>query len=405
MKRYDLITPEGTRDLLFEDCIARRDVEKTFRGIFTGLGYSEVVTPGIEFYDVFNKSSRFLSQECLYKLVDSKGRLIALRPDSTIPIARMVATRLKEAVLPLRLFYNQSVYSNNPLLSGRSDEIVQAGIELIGSSSKRADLEVLCTAIQVLSAYDEDKFRLEIGDIGFFKELVLKLDVDENISEEIRHLIEVKNYPALNDLLDSIGDNKITNALKQLPRLFGGEEVFEKASILFSDENIDKILCDLKELYKKLATLGYDGKITVDLGIVNRTDYYSGVVFRGYLYGYGEAVLSGGRYNKLISEFGLDIPATGFAVNVDAVATMLRRNGKMEKPKIAEVIIFGETGHEMTAIIHAQSLIKQGITVENSVFDSYEEVKAYAIKKGIPTLCVIGKSITTINLQGGAENE
>lgn len=405
MKRYDLITPEGTKDLLFEDCLARRDVEKKFRSIFTGFGYSEVVTPGIEFYDVFNKNSRNFSQESLYKLVDSKGRLITIRPDSTIPIARMVATRLKDTAFPLRLFYNQSIFSINPCLTGRSDEIVQAGIELIGSDSNRADLEVLTIAIQTLSAYDSDKFRLEIGDIGFFKELVLQLNVDESISEEIRRLIEVKNYPALNDLLDTIGDNKITHALKQLPRLFGGEEVFEKAATLFSDEKIEKILSNLKNIYKNLESLGYNGKITVDLGTVNRTDYYTGVVFRGYLYGYGEEVLSGGRYDNLISEFGLDIPATGFAINVDAVATMLRRNANVPKQNIPDLIVFGEIGHEMKALMTAQALVKQGEIVENSVFNNIDNVKEYAKNKGIKQICVVGDDVKTINIQGGVENE
>lgn len=405
MKRYDLLTPEGTKDLLFEDCIARRDVEKTFNKIFKGFGYSEVVTPGIEFYDVFNKNSRYFPQENLYKLVDAKGRLIAIRPDSTIPIARMVATRLKEANFPLRLFYNQSIFSINPSLTGRSDEIVQAGIELIGSDSKRADLEVLSIAIQALSSYDDNKFRLEIGDIGFFKELVSQLNVEVIVSEEIRRLIEVKNYPALNDLLDSIGDNKITKALKQLPRLFGGVEVFEKAATLFSDEKIELILSNLKDVYNNLESLGFNGKITVDLGIVNRTDYYTGVVFRGYLYGYGEAVLSGGRYDKLISEFGLDVPATGFGVNVDAVATMLRRNGKMPKPSIADVIVFGEKGFEMKAMMASQSLVKQGKVVENAVFETTQEVSDYAIKKGIKEICIVGNETKTICLNGGAENE
>lgn len=405
MKRYDLITPEGTKDLLFEDCLARREVEKTFAAIYKGYGYSEVVTPGIEFYDVFNKGSRYFQQESIYKLVDSKGRLIAMRPDSTIPIARMVSTRLKSATLPLRLFYNQSIFSINPSLTGRSDEIVQAGIELIGSDSKKADLEVLSLAIETLSAFDKDDFRLEIGDIGFFKELVSQLEIDESVCEEIRRLIEVKNYPALNDLIDSIGDNKITRALKQLPRLFGGVEVFEKASTLFSDEKIDLILSNLKDIYNSLESVGYNGKITVDLGIVNRTDYYSGVVFRGYLYGYGEAVVSGGRYDKLISEFGLDIPATGFGVNVDAVSTMLRRNNKMPSPKVADFIIFGEKGFEIIAIKTSQDYVKRGFVVENSMFDNIEDTKKYALDKGINSICIVSKDINTIELKGGAKDE
>ena len=118
MKNYYLITPEGTQDLLFDECIIRRSVENTIHSIFRKSGYSELITPGLEFFDVFNLNSRHFPQESLYKLVDSKGRLIVLRPDSTTPMARVVATRLKDAPLPLRLYYNQCVYNISPLLTG-----------------------------------------------------------------------------------------------------------------------------------------------------------------------------------------------------------------------------------------------------------------------------------------------
>ncbi len=391
MKRFNLITPEGTRDFLFDDCLIRQSVEDKIHTIFKSRGYSEVVTPALEFFDVFNLKSNSLPQETMYKLVDSKGRLLVVRPDSTMPIARVVATRLREASLPLRLFYNQNVYSTNRSLTGRSDEIVQTGIELIGSHSKRADLEVLSTAIEVLSSCDKDKFRLEIGDIGFFKELVNQLPVNEGVRENIRLLIEAKNYPALNDVLDSIGDNKITYALKQLPRLFGGEEVFEKASQLFCDDKIDSILSNLKLIYKDLEKLGYNGKITVDLGIVNRIDYYTGVVMKGYLQGYGEAVLSGGRYDNLISEFGYDVPATGFAVSVDAVSALLRRSGNHMSANTPDTIVFGEAGYEMEALIYAHELKNQGKIVENAVFETIEEVKIYAKVNGISEIVIVNQ--------------
>ena len=397
MKRYDLITPEGTKDLLFEDCAVRRSLEEKLSAIFKSKGYCEVVTPGLEFFDVFNLNSRYFPQESMYKLVDNKGRLLVVRPDSTMPIARVVATRLREAELPLRLYYRQNVYRNKPVMRGRSDEIHQMGIELIGSDSKRADLEVLTSAIEVLASLESDNFRFEIGDIGFFRELVNKLDTDIVTKEEIRSLIEVKNYPALNDLLDSIGDNEITNALKQLPRLFGGEEVFDKAAKLYNDEKINKIISDLREIYNSLAEMGYNGKITVDLGIVNKMDYYTGVVMKGYLQGYGDAVLSGGRYNKLLAEFGYDVPATGFAVNVDAVAKVMKQLHTYSTP-VADVIVYGEDGFVMEAIKYANKLRNDGMSVENSIFDTYEETKAYAVKKKIGKAVCVGKTVTEENI-------
>lgn len=378
MKRYDLITPEGTRDLLLNDCTIRKNIENYLRGLFESAGYSELNTPCLEFYDVFNKETVYFPQETMYKLSDRKGRLMVLRPDCTVPIARVVATRLREAKLPIRLFYNQSVYTPSRTNAGKSDEIFQSGIELIGSASKKADLEVLTLAAEVLSHCDSDKFRLEIGDSGFFKVLIGKLTDDPEIKEKIRVLIEAKNYPALNDFLDTFGSNLVISTLKQLPSLFGGEEVFDKVAKYYHDAETDKILSDLKWIYTELSKLGYEGKITVDLGIVNRADYYTGVIMKGYLQGYGDEVLSGGRYDKLISEFGYDVHATGFAVNVDAVAEILKRYNPVAENSSPDVLVFSEEDDAMDALIYVEKLRKEGKKVEFSLFDTYEETMDYA---------------------------
>ncbi len=378
MKRYDLITPEGTRDLLLNDCTIRKNIENYLRGLFESAGYSELNTPCLEFYDVFNKETVYFPQETMYKLSDRKGRLMVLRPDCTVPIARVVATRLREAKLPIRLFYNQSVYTPSRTNAGKSDEIFQSGIELIGSASRKADLEVLTLAAEVLSHCDSDKFRLEIGDSGFFKVLIGKLTDDPEIKEKIRALIEAKNYPALNDFLDTFGSNSVISTLKQLPSLFGGEEVFDKVAKYYHDAETDKILSDLKWIYTELSKLGYEGKITVDLGIVNRADYYTGVIMKGYLQGYGDEVLSGGRYDKLISEFGYDVHATGFAVNVDAVAEILKRYNPVAENSSPDVLVFSEEEDAMDALIYVEKLRKEGKKVEFSLFDTYEETMDYA---------------------------
>lgn len=389
MKNFDLITPEGTKDLLFEECIIRRNIECSLHKIFKSRGYSEMITPGLEFYDVFNLNSRYFPQENLYKLTDSKGRLLVLRPDSTMPIARVVATRLKDAVLPLKLYYNQTVYRTEPALKGRSDEIVQTGIELIGSQLKIADLEVISTAASSLRSCGM-KFSLELGHIGIFKELVKKLNISAPQKEQIRKLIETKNFPALNDLLDSLSNNSVTNALKKLPGLFGGVEVFEKAQQLMPDEKIKGILDELKAIYCDAAEIcGSDGEITVDLGLVNKTDYYTGIIIKGYLQGHGEEVISGGRYDKLISEFGYDIPAVGFAVNVNAVAKVMAKSGAPAEMPCADVIVYAEPGCEVEAIKAAEELRNSGLVVENALFEDLETVREYAKEKKISKIVVI----------------
>ena len=392
MRNYDLITPEGTKDLLFGECIVRRNIENKLMRLFKSRGYSEMITPGLEFFDVFNLNSPYFPQENLYKLTDAKGRLLVMRPDSTMPIARVVATRLKDAVLPLKLCYDQTVYRTEPALKGRSDEIVQAGIELIGSELKIADLEVISTAVDSLKAM-EMPFSLEIGHIGIFRELVSKLDVSDHFKEKIRRRIETKNFPALNDLLDSLGSSPVIDALKKLPALFGGEEVFEKAEELMSDENITRQLEELRDIYRDACEIcGSDGEITVDLGLVNKTDYYTGLIIKGYLQGHGEEVISGGRYDKLISEFGYDVPAVGFAVNVNGIAKVIEKSGELPKIPAADVIVYAEKGCEAEAFKKAGKLREQGLVVENALFDDLTSVREYAMERRIAKVVVVDGS-------------
>ncbi|MBQ5311530.1 MAG: ATP phosphoribosyltransferase regulatory subunit [Oscillospiraceae bacterium] len=394
MKRFDLITPEGTRDLLFGECAAVTAVENRLLDMFRARGYSEVVTPGLEFYDVFDLKSRYFPQESMYKLVDNKARLMVVRPDSTMPIARMTATRLRGEALPIRLCYCQSVYRNRPGMRGRSDEIRQTGIELIGSSSKRAEIEMLSNALEALSSFRTGGFRLELGHIGYFKALIDKIGCDQDTIENIRSLIEYKNYPALGDMLSEMGSSGAVQALKQLPKLFGGTEVFQKAAELAGDsEAAMNALKELRTVYEKLTALGYDGTITIDLGLVNRMDYYTGIVVKGYIEGCGDAVLSGGRYDRLLSEFGFDAPAIGFAVNADAVArTEMRLHDFSDTP--ADVIVFGEDGYEIKAIEHTKSLISSGLKAEYAVFDTKEETLRYAATKHIHRIDTVGETIT-----------
>ena len=378
--------------MLFEECEARRTVEGILSRVFSGRGFTEVVTPGLEFLNVYDLKTGMMPVEMMYKLVDSKGRLVVLRPDSTIPIARLVATRLKGYQLPIRLFYNQSVFMANPRLKGRSDEVVQTGIEIIGSDSRRADLEVITTAVEALNACKTTDFRLEIGHIGLFHSLISGLKIESEEREEIRRLIESKNYPALNDYLNGLeGDAKTIEILKQLPSLFGGEEVFEKAANLFDDAKTEYILSYLKSIYNDLSALGLKEKISIDLGIVNRTDYYTGVVFRGYIEGFGETVLSGGRYDTLIVEFGSDLPATGFGINVDAVARNLLKTTDDIRATVPDVLVYGEDGCEMKALMYAKTLIESGLVAEYCVLNTAEKAKEYAKAKGIGRVDIVGK--------------
>ena len=398
VKRYDLLTPEGTRDLLFDECVAKRIIEDRIRKLFTDYGYSEVVTPGLEFYDVFNGKVRYFPQETMYKLVDGKNRMMVLRPDSTMPIARLVATRLREEPLPLKLFYNQSIFMVNPKNSGRDDEFSQSGIEILGGSSRAADFEALVLAAQTLSACDDDNsdgFILEIGESGIFRLLIAELNVDEDESEKIQALIETKNYPALNDALADYS-GAAADALRALPTLFGNEEVFAQAERYMITSELKEKLNSLHEIYSALSSAGIS-EVKVDLGLVHKKNYYTGIIFRGYVEGYGLPVLSGGRYDTLIGDFGRSVPAVGFAVNVEAAAKVLLKNSDTELRCPPDVLVYAESGAEVDGLRHCAELIRQGSTVYNSVFDSFEAAESYAKSRGISRIVTVacGGAVTS----------
>ncbi len=170
MKRYLKITPEGTKDFLFAECAAMDDVCGRIETVFAGRGFKRVITPGIEFYDVFSLPCSGIAQEDMFKTTDNKGRLMVVRPDSTLPIARMVATRLQHNLMPVRLYYKQAVYRNHPTLTGRRNENMQMGVELLGVKGIRADLEILTTAVETLRAVATD-FRVELGHAEVFDAL------------------------------------------------------------------------------------------------------------------------------------------------------------------------------------------------------------------------------------------
>ena len=332
MKRYSRITPEGSRDFLFEECDDRRVVEHTLADLFKDSGYRKVMTPAIEFFDVFKSDNTGVEAEEMFKLTDAKGRTTVLRPDNTMPIARMVATRLTADDLPVRLYYNQSVYIRSKDLAGKTNEIAQSGIELIGDGSMEADIEAIKLAVESLQRCQLNNFKIEIGNVAFFNAILHRMAITDEDKADICNLIEEKNYAALGDKLDKLGNSRETVAIKALPRLFGGVEVIEKAKQLYDDPDAYRALTYLKAVYEALVEAGLGDSVMLDLGLVNRNNYYTGVVFRGYAEGSGLTILSGGRYDNLLGEFGMPAPAIGFGIEVSAVCEAMREVINVERP-------------------------------------------------------------------------
>ena len=311
MKKNDIKTPIGTKDRLFDECRARRNVEEALRNLFLRRGFSEVSSPSFEYYDACLAPENPLPQEMLYKMSECTGKLLVLRPDMTTPIARIAATKLPEQMLPARLCYVEKVYRASREDKGMSTEILQGGIELLGYRGIEADIMMIVMAVDALRACTDKKIAIELGFSGYFKMLAGRLSMSDADFERMRTYIENKNFAALSDMLDGFGDNDATRALKNLSRMFGGIEILD---------NTDGELAYLKELYRGLEAAGVADVVSIDLGLVHQIDYYSGIIIRGYMEGVGTPVLSGGRYDNLFTSFGKEVPAVGFAIDIDAVA-------------------------------------------------------------------------------------
>ena len=389
MKNYSKITPEGTKDYLALESRAIRCAEKRLSVLYKSKGYQKVMTPTIEFFDVFNRESSGYSPENLYSLTDSYGRLLVLRPDSTLPIARLASTRLQNAVLPLRIYYNQNVFLRQKNLTGRSDESTQSGIELMGVGGIRADLEVIATAVEAIECCTSADFKLEIGHAGFFKDLCNNLNVDDETISAIYDCVESRNFVSLNKILDKIGENSVTDCIRNLPRYFGGLDIIEKAKqIGIGNESLEY----LKELYVQLEKMGLSDKIIIDLSLVNRTNYYTGIIFKGYLDGSGISVVSGGRYDLLAGEFGKDMPSTGFGIETGALASVMMTRNEVEEEIMPQIIVWGDENYITNALEYSKTLRSKEIFCEMSNFSSAEETVEYAKQKGIKTVCIIDKN-------------
>ncbi|MFL0250377.1 ATP phosphoribosyltransferase regulatory subunit [Clostridium neuense] len=375
--------PEGTRDILFSEYTNKKNIEDVLRSVYIEMGYKEVNSPTFEFYDVYNLRNQPIKQEKMYKLFDNMGRMMVLRPDMTTPIARIAATKIKNQSYPVKLCYTGNIYRMNEVLNGKISEVTQSGIEVLGSSNLRADVEVLIAAIKALIKTGLKEFKIEIGQAEFFKSIIEDIDIEEEGIEKLRTLIENKNFSEVENFIsenkEKLKEKSII--LSKLPELFGGKEIIEKAEKLVNNEKALATLKAISKVYEIVENSGYGKYLSIDLGMVQHINYYTGLIYRGYAKGIGDALLSGGRYDKLISQFGRDIPATGLAINVDSLMEALENDNENCNSSYTFYMIFGEKIEKV--YLEADELNKKGIKAEVSLFDTVEETIEYCIENKI----------------------
>ena len=278
MNRFRISTPEGTRDLLFSSCRALRQTENAVRDALEERGYSEIITPAVEYFDVFAQANPELDQDQMLKIIDKSGRICVARPDNTTPIARIAATRLDDAALPVRLYYSQKVFRSVSGDHGHKGEFLQVGAEFIGADGLEADKDILSAAFAALSKTGADNFRVELGHAEIYKALMDELGADAQSAEGIRRLIENKSFAALGDALEPFKGKPAAKALSAMPNLFGGIEVLDEVESLTGNVRVLGATAYLRRLYQALDEAGYGDRIMIDLGLVHEMDYYTGEV-------------------------------------------------------------------------------------------------------------------------------
>src|SRR5579883_1839938 len=298
------LTPPGTRDLLPDEASRSREVVDAVLGLLRRWGYREVVTPTLEYLDVLVRGEGTEAADRLFKLIDRGGELLALRPEMTTPVARLVATQLRHEPLPIRLAYAGQVFRGGEPGAGRLREFPQVGCELVGADSPEADAEIVALAVEALRAAGVGQFSLSVGHGGF-----------------LRSLLE--------------GPRPGAEALQAL-----------------------------EELLEMVRAYGVDDRVTIDLSIIRDFDYYTGIVFEGHTSSLGVPLLGGGRYDRLLERFGVPYPATGFALRIERVLAAEAPGTARRAPDV--VVAFDGGGRE-AALRYASVLRSRGLVVEVEV--------------------------------------
>ena len=318
MKERRIHTPEGVRDIYNGECTRKNLMAERMKNVLKSYGYRDIQTPTFEFFDIFNQDKGSLPSNQMYKFFDREGNTLVLRPDITPSIARAVSKYFNEEELSMRFSYTGNIFINNSSLQGRMKESTQMGAELVGDDSIDADAEMIALAVHLLLAAGLTEFQIDVGHVGFFKGLIEEAGMDEEKTQDLRELIENKNYFGVEAMTDN-------QALVRLPKLFGSQEILKEAKRLTSNMKALTAITRLERLYEIIGEYGLQKYVIFDLGMLSQYDYYTGVIFRGYTYGTGDAVVKGGRYDTLLQKFGKDAASVGLAVAVDELLTALGR--------------------------------------------------------------------------------
>ncbi len=364
MERRNLQIPSGMQDTLPGECARKRQLEGQLRRLFTLEGYQEIETPILEYYGALDDRTWGYRPEDVWKTFDSAGRILAVRPDSTIPAARMAAGRLADAPLPLRLCYLQSATKTLTDAASLLCEETQCGVELMGESSPEADAEVIALAVKCLECAGLRDFQIELGQAQFVAGFLQEAGLNAEQSAILRGMIERKNVLDMQRYLAELAvPADMAARLMRLPMLFGGAEILDEAEALARHPLCLAAVANLRQVLAMLDEYGCGRCMTIDLGMAHQADYYSGTIFRGLVGELGQPLLSGGRYDGLPAHFGRALPATGFALSMKLLMIALERQGADFPTPVPDVALAFAPGCREAAIAFAQEQRDKGLSV------------------------------------------
>lgn len=358
--------PAGVADYFWGEAYERRSLETTLLGVFRRWGYSDVVTPAFEYADTLSaRGSRELQSE-LCRFLDRDGSMLALRADMTIPVARLVGTRLHDAPAPQRFCYSGSVFRDVEPRAGQQREFWQAGVELLGSAAPEADAEVLALTTHALEAAGIAHFRLVLGQMQYFDGLLRALQLTPAAQAQLTQAIDRNSEPELEAFLRVTPlPRRQQRALAELPRLGGADidAILHHAARLALNQPMQAAIANLRAICDVLAAFGVLDHVTLDLSEIHNLGYYTGITFEALAPGVGFRIASGGRYDNLIGTFGAPLPAVGAALGLERVLLARRLGASAPPPHPLAPDLVVATANQPHALAFVAAARTAGLTV------------------------------------------
>ena len=389
----DVSLPKGVTDLLPEQAARLIRIEEQILRTFDLWGFRRIIPPLLEFDDVMAAGVGEELKGKTFRLDDRQtGRLLAVPPDITPQVARMVATRLRGVPSPHRLSYAGRVLRHAESGSGRSRELFQAGVELMGLDSPEADAEMAAMAVQALKELGFERFTIDLGQVEFFRGILAASGLPVEARAALQAAVGRKDASAVAQLTRNYTvSEESAREITALPRLFGGREVLDAAALVVANDRSRRALANLVEVVAILDRYGVSDYLTIDLGEIRGLDYHTGVTMEGFVTGGGSPVCSGGRYDTLTAVYGYDTPATGFAFDLLALQRLSEGRQEPEVSARRDFLIFNRKDDRGDALEIACRLREKGFSVARDIIrrDLASSVE-YARKVSISRVIVIG---------------